>query len=427
LPDLDVAPYFHRPARIAPLPDANATVANSVRRFPRYNGDVDHLLGYLEEFPGYVETLDLVYDVQADLFITEEGTNEVSPTYYEAEPGTGNMRIVSNEGRQVTDAMRMSSLRALGIDVQFPVQLPAAAIDGAHPIPKLISSIWVGDKTLGNELIDTLAANAAKLRNSPYQYRLFLSKANPVAFAQNLEKLGANVPGLQVLPLEEQPFFEAFTQSEYFDQYQAAIAGNGGVATNYASASDVLRYPMLHAEGGLYMDVDDQLLSKALTVDGPHDSAAIDTLELATSDDGLLLHPPLQNEKLGMNSLYNTSMIGSHPGNPTLRAISEEMHARYRLNTDFYHARPTVADDPEGFYRYASRLSQLTGPAMLNAVVDRLLPDLYQLRQLHNLYTMPRINSYLYIDLEAFKALQRERLPLNRLARVGGLHSWAST
>ncbi|RAS31726.1 MULTISPECIES: dermonecrotic toxin domain-containing protein [unclassified Pseudomonas] len=427
LPELDVAPYFRRPVRIAPLPDGNAAVANSVERFARYNGDVDHLLGYLEESPGYLETLDLVYDVQADLFITEEGTNEVSPTYYEAEPGTGNMRIVSNAGRQVTDAMRMSSLRALGIDVRFPVQLPAAAIEGAHPIPKLISSLWVGDKTLGNALIDTLSANAAKLRNSPYQYRLFLSKANPEAFAQNLEKLSANVPGLEVLALEEQPFFEAFAQSEYFDQYQAAIAGNGGVATNYASASDVLRYPMLHAEGGLYMDVDDQLLSQALTVGGPHDSAAIDTLELATSDDGLLLHPPLQNEKLGMNSLYNTSMIGSHPGNPTLRAISEEMHARYRLNTDFYHARPTLADDPEGFYRYASRLSQLTGPAMLSAVIDRLLPDLYQLRQLHNLYMMPRINSYLYIDLDAFKAVQRERLPLNRLARVGGLHSWAST
>ncbi len=423
--EVEVAPYFHHPARIAPLADANADVANSVRRFPRYNGDTDHLIGYFEEIPDYAEMLDLVYDMEADLFITEQGTNEVEPVYYEAEPETGNLRIVNREGRHVTDQMRMSSLRALGIDVQLPVQLPAPIAQGAHPIPKLISSLWVGDKTLGGGLLDTLATNAVTLRNSAYRYRLFLSKANPEAYAQNLRNLQVKAPGLQVLTLEEQPFFAAFEQSPYFAQYQAAIDGNGGVATNFASASDVLRYPMLHAEGGLYMDVDDPLLSAA--AGASQEGAAIDTVNLVTSDDGLLLHPPMQNEKLGMNTLFNTSMIGSHAGNPTLLAISEEMRARYLVDMDFYHARPTLAEDPEGFYHYAKRLSELSGPAMFNAVIDRRLPDLYCLRQIHNLYMMPRINSFLYVDLEAFKALQLQRLPLSRVARVGGMHSWATT
>jgi hypothetical protein len=425
LPEVEVAPYFHRPARIAPLPDADAVVANSVRRFPRYNGDVDQLIGYYEEVPDYAEVLDLVYDMEADLFITEEGTNEVEPVYYEAEPETGNLRIVNPEGRQVTNQMRMSSLRALGIDVQLPVHLPAPVPPGAHPIPKLISSLWVGNKTLSDELLGTLAANALKLRDSAYRYRLFLSKANPEAFAENLRMLEARVPDMQVLTLEDQPFFTAFEQSQYFAQYQAAIDGNGGVATNFSSASDVLRYPMLHAEGGIYMDVDDQLLDAAASA--AHNTAAIDTVELLATDDGLLLHPPMQNEKLGMNTQFNTSMIGSQAGNPTLLAISEEMHARYLANADFYQVRPTLADDPAGFYRYANRLSELTGPGMFNAVVDRVLPDLYCLRQLHNLYMMPRINSFLYVDLDLFKALQLQRLPLSRVARVGGMHSWATT
>lgn len=427
LPELDVAPYFRRRERIAPLPDGNAIVANSVRRYPRYNGDVDHLVGYLEEYPGYVDELDLVYDMYADQFLTEEGTNEVDPTFYEAEPLTGNMRVANPRGRRVTDDMRMATLRALGADVQLPVVMPDALVAGAHPIPKLISSLWVGNKTLSPQLLDTLAANAQKLRNSPYQYRLFLSKADPHAFSHNLAEIRAKAPGVQVLPLEEQPFFTTFANTEYFAQYQAAIDGNGGVATNYASAADVLRYPMLHSEGGLYMDVDDELLSLREVEGTPEDGAAIDGIELQASDDGLLLHPPMQNEKLGMNNLYNTSMIGSHAGNPTLLAISEEMQARYLANADFYQFRPTLADDPEGFYQYANRLSRMTGPAMFTAVVDRLLPDLYRLRQILNLYGMPRTNSNLYLDLELFHAVQQARLPLNRLARVGGLHSWATT
>ncbi|ATP46119.1 mannosyltransferase [Pseudomonas putida] len=420
LPPVDVAPYFHRPAPIAPLPDGDAAVANSIRRYPRYNGDTDRMISYYEETPDYPEELELVYDMQADLFITEEGTNEVDPTYFEAEPLTGNMRLANPEGRAVTDPMRMASLRGLGIDLQLPVQLPSPFPAGARPIPQRITSLWVGDKTLGPELLETLAGNARRLQEGPYQYRLYLSKANPQAYAHNVDELARNVPGLQVLPLEDQAFFKAFEQSQYFSHYQAAIEGNNGVATNFSSASDVLRYPMLHAEGGLYMDVDDELLGEAA-------HAAIDDVVLATTDDGLLLHPPMSNQKLGMNTLYNTSMIGSHAGNPTLLAISEEMQARFLADPDFYRARPTLASDPRGFYAYAKRLSHITGPAMLNAVTDRLLPDLYLIRQLYNLYAMPRINSFLYVDMEALRLVWHDRLPLNRLAKVGGMHSWATT
>ncbi|MNV65217.1 hypothetical protein D3C71_1579030 [compost metagenome] len=181
------------------------------------------------------------------------------------------------------------------------------------------------------------------------------------------------------------------------------------------------------------MDVDDTLLAPGeypQVIDGhPAGSPgeAIDQVELSTTHDGLLLAPPMSNEKMGMNCLYNTSLIGSHPGNPTLEAISEEMHARFRTNPDFYDSKPSLADDPANFYRYANRLSRLTGPAMLSDVVDRQLPGLRTLRQIFNLYGMPRINEYPFIDLPGSQQAMHGLLPLNRFAKVGGNHSWSRT
>lgn len=165
------------------------------------------------------------------------------------------------------------------------------------------------------------------------------------------------------------------------------------------------------------MDVDDTLLATELhpqVIDGQAADSpgeAIDQVELRATPDGLLLAPPMSNEKMGMNCLYNTSLIGSHPGNPTLEAISEEMHARFQTNPDFYDSKPSLADDPANFYRYANRLSRLTGPALLSDVVDRHLPALRTLRQVVNLYAMPRINAYQFIDLQRCKDAIRTLLP----------------
>ena len=189
--------------------------------------------------------------------------------------------------------------------------------------------------------------------------------------------------------------------------------------------------PPIDSEGGIYMDVDDSLLAVG---EYPYVAAgqplgnpgeAIEQVELSTRDDGLLLFPPMSNEKLGMNWQFNTSVIGSHANNPTLRAISEEMRSRYLAEPGFYASRPSLRQDPQGFYRYAAKLNRLTGPGLLTDVVDRQLPTLKLLRQITNLYQMPRINAGLYVDLGRYRAVSRQLLPFNRLVRVGGNHSWA--
>ncbi|MFJ4396605.1 dermonecrotic toxin domain-containing protein [Pseudomonas sp. NPDC089396] len=428
LPELDVADYFVINDAIAPLPGGDPAVAESVIRQPLYNGELDELQA---SSGGY--GFNVMYDMERDAFIADIDANAVMPTFYIAKDGNMDLTSVDAMTRSVTDAMRMRTLRSLGVDLPLPVELPTLETERVQAIPKRISSIWVGNKVIDAKLLDNLAANAQRLAGSEYRYRLFLSNASPVAFAENTRLLAEQASGVEVLTLEEHAFYASFKESPYFTQYQHAIDGNGGVASNFSSASDVLRYPLLDHEGGLYMDIDDTLLGahedplRNPQQPAPQDMAAIDNLTLATTPEGLLLPPPMSNQKLTMNWEYNSSLIGSHPGNPTLRAISDEMHARYLAEPDFYDSRPDIASDSRGFYLYAARLNRMTGPRLLTDVVDRQLPGLGTLRQIFNLYAMQLLNADLFIPRQSFSQSWSAHLPLNRIARTGGNHSWTHT
>ncbi|HGM5581198.1 TPA: DUF6543 domain-containing protein [Pseudomonas putida] len=426
LPDLDVAPYFTRPNTVAPLPDADPAIAASVIRLTAFDGSADTLQASIETY-----STSVVYDLEQDAFVREDSLNDVLPQYYIARTGSFDLVRVDPDTRTVTHAMRSASLRALGIDLQIPVDLPAVQLEGASPIPQTLSCLWVGDRAIPADLLDNLGRNAQRLDASQYQMRLYLSEANTTVFEENMRLLGEQAPALTVLPLERQPFFQRFRQSKYHAHYQAALDGNGGVASNFASAADVLRYRLLFEEGGLYMDVDDRLLMPGeypYVVDGQSigmPGEAIDQLALVTRPDGLLLPPPMSNQNMGMQCLYNTSFIGSHPANPTLEAISEEIHTRFLASPRFYDSRPRLADDPQGFNRYARQLSALTGPQVFTDIVDRRLPELYLLRQLLNLRALQAMNVVPFVDQARMTQLVQHRLPLNRLAKTGGFHSWA--
>ncbi|OFS69224.1 mannosyltransferase [Pseudomonas sp. HMSC08G10] len=424
LPQTDVAPYFHIPAPIPALPDGDPAIIEAVTRTPRYSSSPDQLSARIDG-----HRTQMIYDTKHDAFVKLDSLNEVDPVRYVARTGSTDLVPVA-PGREVSNATRPATLRALGVDLPLPVELPSGPGAGASPIPPKVSCIWLGDKVIEPKLLTNLASNAARLRDSRYTLRLYLSKATPAAYAQNLRQLTEHAPGLEVVPLEEQPFFRTFSQGSYYAQYQAAIDGNAGMARHYASACDVLRFSLLYQEGGLYMDVDDYLLAPGeypRTLNGKplgKPGESIDQVELLATGEGLLLAPPMANEKMSMYCLYNTSLIGSHAGNPTLLAISEEMRARYLAEPDFYDRKPSLAEDPAGFYRYAERLSHLTGPALLTEVVDQRLPALRTLRQVMHLHGMP-VDSDTFIDLDAYRQALRTLLPLNRIARVGSYNSWA--
>lgn len=213
------------------------------------------------------------------------------------------------------------------MEITLPADFEALGVTPGEAIPKRLFSIWVGDKVIAGDYLTALDHNIQVLRNSDYVLTLYLSTTNKVAYQQNMALLQSRIAGgLKVKQLESQGFYDLFKNSDYFNQYQAAIAGNGGVASNFSSASDILRYRILHSEGGIYLDMDDHLLLD----EGPPPRARLDAVSLNATPDGLLLRSPVCNQQLGMYTSYNTSMIGSHAANPVLNDISDEILRRYQ-------------------------------------------------------------------------------------------------
>jgi hypothetical protein len=95
------------------------------------------------------------------------------------------------------------------------------------------------------------------------------------------------------------------------------------------------------------------------------------------------------------------------------------MHARFAAEPGFYDSRPDPRLNPQAAYEYAAKLNRLTGPAMLTSVIDRHLPLQATLRQVINLYGMPRVNAGHFVDTLRFSQLQQQWLPLAELSGLG--------
>ncbi|MBD8732340.1 dermonecrotic toxin domain-containing protein [Pseudomonas sp. CFBP 13710] len=414
---------FSLPQSVQPVAGADQALSDAIIRVPSYSGRHDLLEC---EIDGYVAAVH--YDVERDAFVQSTDLNEIDPPCYVApQPGGRSLSRLPNVARPVTDAQRAQTLRALGVDLTLPLSLGELRPPVMKAIAKKISCLWVGDKVISAALLENVGRNAALLRDSSYQYRLFLSTTSPQAYARNVELLAQHAPSLRVIPLEPHPLYTAFKRSRYFRQYQAAIEGNGGIATNYASASDVLRYRILKSEGGLYMDMDDSILAPGEKTPMGQLAEPIDSVPLRTSDRGLILSVPLSNETLGMNIQFGNSMIGSHAGNPTLDAVSQTMLERFEVQPRFYDSRPDRATDPEGFQRYAITLNHISGPGALNHTISQRLLELAQYREAWNLAALPIRDINGVLDWSGFNDAYRTLTPLNRFSRVGSSLSWTHT
>lgn len=362
------------------------------------------------------------YEIRSDAFIRDADRNlEVPPRFIIPQAGGNALVRLTDAQRQVSDAQRMATLKGLGLEVELPIDFSIYPALRRTPIPRQIFSIWLGDREIAPPFLQALEHNGRALRGSDFPYQLFLSCSHRAVYQRNLALLVERVPGLTVLPLEEQPAFIEFTRSPYFGQYQAALDGNGGTATNFSSACDILRYRLLKYQGGLYLDADDKL---RLPTSPDTWYPPVVRYPLSTTADGLILAPPVSNDRLGMYIKYNSSMIGSHPGNPTLDAISDEMLQRYTRDPAFYANRPDHLSDPAGFDDYARRLNHLTGPGVMNDVIDRHLPWLKQLREICSLFASPVVDAHQVVRLSELLETVRQQLPLDQLADMGNANSW---
>lgn len=387
----------------------------------RVDQNLEHrFMAWLQTREGIVSEW-VEYEFVSNSFIRSRDAQQINPLRWRLANANDTALTPSLRQQIATDSQRTATLQALGIDLDVPVDYEPYAHLKRTPIPKLISSIWLGDRLLQGEFLEALVQNTRIARSSGYRYQILLSQQDPQVFRQNLQTLSRRAVGAQLLPLETQGFFQVLRRSPYYPQYLAAITGNAGNGQNFASACDILRYRLLKEYGGLYLDADDRLLA----ANKGELSPPLATVSLQTTPNGLVLSPPVSNDQLGMYVKFNSSMIGSHPGNPTLDAISDEILRRYSLAPEFYNSRPDPRQAPLPFQGYARRLSLITGPGVFNDVVDQHLPMLRQLREICHLLVSPVCDIHATIDLGQFHAVLREHVPLDRIARIGQEHSWA--
>lgn len=176
-----------------------------------------------------------------------------------------------------------------------------------------------------------------------------------------------------------------------------------------------MRYQLLDHEGGLYLDVDDQL-----TVEWG-------TVELKTTSKGLVVHDTFTHPVLGMDSDFSTSCFGTHPDNPSLQAISARSYERWQASPSIYRTpRPfatEIAD--EQFINYMKTISHITGPGVFNDVVAERLPHLRWVRSMSRLLAAPVV-----MPEPIAQSINRtidEQLPLKSMITVGANHSWRTT
>jgi hypothetical protein len=260
-----------------------------------------------------------------------------------------------------------------------------------------------------------------------YKSIVHVDVEDPATFAQIKQKLEGQAPNLIVEDLNRSVFFSEFKESKYHEQYAAF---RRGANHNYAAASDVLRYRLLEHDGGVYMDVDDSITADAAGMD------------LLASDRDLLLNAPVSNEQVDITNEFNTSTLGSQPGNPLLREISELGYARFMRDKSFFaEPRPFVArdeagnaigpnaeDDGKRVTSYMRKISYVGGPRLLNDALREYASGLYNFRTA----VVAGESEFVILPMEYGKRLTQafnHHLSLHSKWKVdiGSDHSWESS
>ncbi|WP_434601556.1 hypothetical protein J3P91_20245 [Pseudomonas sp. Z4-7] len=266
------------------------------------------------------------------------------------------------------------------LTVELPA-LPAVPLQ-LEPVPAIIHYLWIGRDPLGRDALANMAINA---RQAPRFQSILHVDLDADSLQRLTEQAAELMPGLVIRNLNDEPFFQNLSGTPLGAQYRHIT---GAVQPYYPAASHVLRYPLMNAYGGIYLDVDSAILT------------SIPLGQLAATDDGLLLGNWVAS---ALGSGYAPSHFASRANNRTLQAISLEMTQRYQAGRAHYDSiapretRQHLLD----FYREHSRL---TGTSLFNAVLAPR-PEYPLMRQLDSPNTLG-IYDAAYERL-AFEALMR--------------------
>jgi hypothetical protein len=281
-------------------------------------------------------------------------------------------------------------------------------------IPKLIHYIWVGHELPGQTLLDNVLTNAQRMKGWQSILHVDLDEE---PLLESLENHYVGKTDIEIRRLVDEPFFQRLAQRADGTQYRACRTG---VAKNYAAASDVLRYPLIDAYGGIYMDVDNTF------------AQAGENIELSAGPNDILLDDAVVFADVPYNG-YNSHVFASHADNPVLKAVSRAMQQRFKARPDFYAkprpywAKGATASATKAFWAYIKDTFNMTGPQVFDDVLRELRPDYYDLALRADLKHSLGIGSQSYEQQLA--ACVERYIPFASKVEVavGNLHSWKST
>lgn len=364
------------------------------------------------------------YDLDLDVFRKTSSEDASVVFFVDHKKGMTALSIEDAEKRakSITLDQRTAVVKALGIDLDFKKILSAPPYKSApkKTIPKKIRLLWVGNRPISTDILDTIKHNKEIAIAKGYSIRFYLSEQSKDLNLQNLKDAlcGPDYCVFSTLVkikiLEKTPFFKYYMRSISYQQFQDAINGNGGIATNFASAADILRYSWIEKHGGYYLDVDDKLTESLK--------------EVKTEPNKLALSGLLITKNREMNHQFGTSFFGGHRGNTIFKCILEEIHRRYQLPQyrDFYLKPRPPKSDISATNKYVQTLFDLTGPGVFNDVLgkeDHWLKNLMELSKFSELIHDPK-SSKLYQKILSKISNIQDISPLKDSHEIGQLHSW---
>lgn len=369
--------------------------------------------------------LDGIEQVEGNYFITLNG-KRVS-VYYDADAEVACWKLnpidyVWRDGAsewRIGDAAAYKKVKpklAQGLDYQIYI-FPRLPKLPEHPMPiaREVHHVWMGDRLPGDELLVNISKNAEKSSDLTFTLHVDIDKESAL---DDLSNRFASNPNVRISPLKEEPFYADFLKSKNAQLFNYFRYGD---YQNLAAASDVLRYRMIYEYGGIYMDCDDTLLQSFSSV----------ALDAGPSD---VLMGGEVNATLFDFVGPNTSHFASHPRNPVLRQLLEEMQLRY-LKEDpafFTTPRPHIDRSTEALRvaskakmrPYMIRIFELTGPRLFSDVIGELRPDYFDLLRRGEEMQASAVIASAYT--ERFEAARDFYFPFKRKAPIfaGSANEW---
>ncbi|SDZ38778.1 glycosyltransferase [Pseudomonas salomonii] len=232
------------------------------------------------------------------------------------------------------------------------------------PIPTNIHYFWAGGE-IPDKLVKNIATNAEKMPG--FTSIVHVDADTPELLQAIKLKLDKNAPGVTVMNLHDEDFFQPLKNTELYTYFRR------GQGKNLAATSDVARYPLMNKYGGIYLDTDD-------TIKG-----AVGTAGLNAGDSDMLVSKPVAHKITDYKPFFNTSNFATQPDNPVVTEMIAEMNRRFTKNKAYFEAhRPTLSREANGgltytedFLEYEGKVFETVGPSMFDDVLKTKRPDIY--------------------------------------------------